>query len=60
MPVPHPEEFRQRVVALAFEVGLDGNRRHPIAQLARDVKVTESCLRNWRAAAQVESGEGPG
>jgi transposase-like protein len=60
MPGPHPEEFRRRAVELAFETDEEGNRSHPIAQLARDLKISESCLRNWMAAAQVESGERPG
>jgi transposase len=60
MPAPHPPEFRRRAVELAREVDDDGNRKHPIAQLARDLKVSESCLRNWLAADEVETGERPG
>jgi transposase len=60
MPGPHPEEFRRRAVELAFERDEDGNRMHPVARLARDLKISESCLRNWMAAAQVEAGERPG
>jgi hypothetical protein len=33
---------------------------HPVAQLARDLKISESCLRNWMAAEKVEAGERPG
>jgi transposase-like protein len=47
-------------VELARELDEDGNRRYPIAQLARDLKISESCLRNWLAADQVETGERPG
>jgi transposase-like protein len=60
MPAPHPPEFRRRAVELAREVDEDGNRKHPIAQLARDLKISESCLRNWMAAEEIETGERPG
>ena len=60
MPAPHPPEFRRRAVELALEVDEDGSRKHPIAQLARDLKISESCLRNWIAAEEVETGERPG
>ena len=48
MPAPHPAEFRQRAVALART----GDT--PIAQLARDLQISESCLRNWMAQADVD------
>jgi transposase len=60
MPLAHPPEFRRRVIDLVREVDEEGNRRHPIAQLARDLKISESCLRNWLAADGVESGERAG
>jgi transposase-like protein len=60
MPAPHPPEFRRRAVELALEVDEDGSRKHPIAQLARDLKISESCLRNWIASEEVETGERPG
>ena len=60
MPAPHPPEFRRRAVELAREVDEDGNRKHPIAQLARDLKISESCLRNWMAGEAIENGERPG
>ncbi len=60
MPAPHPPEFRRRAVELAREVDEDGNRTHPIGQLARDLKISESCLRNWMAAEEIETGERPG
>ena len=60
MPAPHPPEFRRRAVELAREVDEDGNRKHPVAQLARDLKISESCLRNWMAAEEIETGERPG
>lgn len=60
MPPPHPLEFRRRAVALAREVDADGNRKHLVAALARDLKISESCLRNWMAQDEVETGERPG
>jgi transposase-like protein len=54
MPRPHPPEFRQRAVELARL------REKPIGQLAKDLGVSESCLRNWIAKADVEDGRRPG
>ena len=54
MPAPHPAEFRQRAVALARA----GDK--PIAQLAKELQISESCLRNWMAQADVDAGEKPG
>ena len=54
MPAPHPKEFRDDVVALARK-GED-----PIAQLAKDFGISESCLRNWLKTADVEDGIRPG
>ncbi len=50
MPRPHPPEFRQRAVELA--------RLHdkPVAQIAADLGISDSCLRNWMARADVEEG----
>ena len=48
MPRPHPLEFRQRAVELARM------RDKPIAELARDLGISESCLRNWMAQAEVD------
>ncbi len=45
MPRPHPPEFRQRAVELARM------REKPIAELAGDLGISESCLRNWVARA---------
>lgn len=41
MPAPKSPEFRQRAVELARE------RAKPIAQIAKDLGVSESCLRRW-------------
>lgn len=54
MPAPHPKEFRDDVVALARKGEV------PIAQLAKDFGVSESCLRNWLKTADVEDGIRPG
>jgi len=54
MPRPHPPEFRQRAVELARL------RDKPVAQIARDLGVSDSCLRNWMAQADVNDGARPG
>ena len=48
MPAPHPPEFRQRAVELA-RAG-----HTPIAALAKDLRISESCLRNWMAQADAD------
>ena len=48
MPAPHPPEFRRRAVELARE------RAKPIAEIAKDLRISESCLRNWLAQADVD------
>ncbi|MGH3785223.1 MAG: transposase [Pseudonocardiaceae bacterium] len=48
MPAPHPVEFRRRAVELAPA------RSKPIAELAKDLGISESCLRNWLAQAEVD------
>ncbi len=48
MPAPHPPEFRRRAVELARE------RTKPIAELAKDLRISESCLRNWLAQAEID------
>jgi transposase-like protein len=50
MPAPHPPEFRRRAVELARR------REQPIAQVAKDLGISESCLRNWMARADVDEG----
>jgi transposase-like protein len=54
MPAPHPKEFRDDVVAIARK------GETPIAQLANDFGISESCLRNWLKAADVAGGIRPG
>ncbi len=48
MPVPHPPEFRQRAVELARQ----GDKR--VAAVAKDLGISESCLRNWLAQADAD------
>ncbi len=50
MPRPHPPEFRTRAVELARL------REKPIAQIAVDLGISESCLRNWVHQADVDEG----
>jgi transposase-like protein len=54
MPAPKPPEFRRRAVELARL------RDKPIAQIARDLGISESCLRRWMAQADVDEGHKPG
>jgi transposase len=51
VPAPHPAEFRRRAVELARE------KAKPVAELAKELRISESCLRNWIAQAEIdESG----
>ena len=50
MPRPHPPEFRQRAVELARL------REKPIAKIAEDLGIAESCLRNWMKQADIDDG----
>jgi transposase-like protein len=54
MPRPHPPEFRRRAVELARE------RAKPVAELAKDLGISESCLRGWVTRADVEEGRREG
>ena len=54
MPAPHPPEFRRRAVELARE-GLK-----PIARIAEDIGMSESCLRNWLRQADIDDGKKEG
>ncbi len=54
MPGPRPAEFRRRAVELARE----GSR--PIAQLAKELGVSESGLRRWMAQADIDTGKKEG
>ena len=48
MPAPHPPEFRRRAVDLA-RLG-----EQPVSSVAKDLGISESCLRNWMAQADVD------
>jgi transposase len=48
MPAPHPAEFRERAVALART----GDK--PIGEVAKGLRISESCLRNWMRQADAE------
>ncbi len=54
MPRPHPPEFGQRAVELARL------REKPVAQIAVDLGISESCLRRWMDVADVDDGRRPG
>ena len=54
MPRPHPPEFRRRAIELVRE------KVKPVAELARDLGISESCLRNWMARADAEEGRREG
>lgn len=50
MPAPHPPEFRRRAVDLARL----GDK--PVAAIAKELSISESCLRNWMAQADTDAG----
>ncbi|WP_198303427.1 transposase [Cellulomonas sp. PSBB021] len=54
MPRPYPKEFRDDVVAIARR------GEAPVSQIAKDFGISDSCLRNWMHAADVEDGNRPG
>ena len=54
MPKAHPPEFRQRAVDLARAGEV------PVAQVAKDLGISESCLRRWMSIADVDDGRKPG
>jgi len=51
MPRAHPPEFRQRAVELARL------REEPVAKIAEDLGIAESCLRNWMKQADIDDGK---
>ena len=50
MPRPHPPEFRRRAVDLARS----GDK--PVAEIASDLGISDSCLRNWLRHADLDEG----
>jgi transposase-like protein len=43
VPAPHPPEFRQRAIDLAR------SKVKSVGEIAKDLSISESCLRNWLA-----------
>ncbi len=54
MPRPHPPEFRQPAVEMARM------REKPVAQVAEDLGISDSCLRNWMRQADIDEGRREG
>jgi len=54
MPAAKPPEFRRRAVELARR------REQPIAQVDKDLGISESCLRRWMDRADVDEGHKEG
>src|SRR5580698_5203524 len=54
MPKAFPLEFRRDVVAVARK------GEAPLAQIARDFGISESCLHRWLKLADIEDGARPG
>ena len=54
MPRPHPPEFRQRAIELARL----GDK--PVALIAEDLGISDSCLRGWMARADIDEGRKAG
>lgn len=50
MPAAEASEFRRRAVELARR------REQPIAKIALDLGIAESCLRGWMKQADVDEG----
>ena len=48
MPAPHPPEFRRRAVELARQ------GEQSIGVLAKQLQISESCLRNWMVQADAD------
>ena len=54
MPRPHPPEFRQRAVELAWL----GDK--PVSEIANDLGISDSCLRGWLKQADIDEGRRDG
>ncbi len=54
MPAAKPLEFRRRAVELARR------GEFPVAKIASDLGISESCLRRWMVADEVETGQREG
>ena len=51
MPRPYPKEFREGALQLVRE----GER--PVAQIAHELGIAESCVRRWIKQAELDSGK---
>lgn len=54
MPAAKPAEFRRKAVELAR------SGEYPVAKIAGDLGITESCLLRWMKADDVETGRAEG
>lgn len=54
MPAAKPPEFRRRAVELA-RLG-----EQPVARIAKDLGISESCLRRWMGVDDVDAGRKDG
>ena len=53
MPAAKPAEFRRRALDLVAA-------GEPVARVARDLGISESCLRRWMGQADVDAGRSEG
>jgi transposase len=51
---PYPPEFREEAVRLMRSSG------RPLAQISRELDVSEQTLRNWRKQTEIDEGEREG
>ena len=54
MPAAKPPEFRRRAVELTRR------REKPIAEIAQDLGIAESCLRRWLKQGDIDTGRSEG
>ena len=54
MPAPHPPEFRRRAIDLARQPEAS------VAQVAKDLGISESRLRRWLAQDDIDAGRNEG
>jgi transposase len=54
MPAPHPPEFRRRAIDLARQPGVS------VAQVAKDLGISESGLRRWMSQDDIDAGRKEG
>ncbi len=53
MPAAKPPEFRRRALDLVAQ-------GEPVAQVAKNLGISESCLRRWRSQTDVDAGRAEG